>query len=189
MRSGRRIKAGCQISKQVAVGKPALTSSSGVPTARNRICKSVHASLMGLERMGREQAGLDRPHHPAARCAPKRIAVTSATKPLRAAPPRSVNEHLVAPEAVFARTGQWASFEQSGVAASIVPCNIDAEAIAVALQNAPSLAAWIDGITDLDSGNFARATRRRMLFSPRSHIELRASRKTPFNCSPHRPGF
>jgi hypothetical protein len=30
--------------------------------------------------------------------------------------------------------------------------------MAVALQNAPSLAAWIDGITDLDSGNFAWAT-------------------------------
>jgi hypothetical protein len=125
---------GC-FDRQIDAGMQNSISGSTVhyPIGRNRMCKSVHASLTSLERLRWEQARLDRAHHPAPRCGPERISVTGATKPLRAAPPLSMSEHPVAPETMFA-----AGLRRSSLDADT--STLDAKLVAAVLQDAsPSL--------------------------------------------------
>jgi hypothetical protein len=75
------------------------------PTGRNCPCQSVHASLVGLERLGREQARLNCFHHPATRGAPERISVTRAAKPFQTAVPPCLDDYRIAPEAALIADG------------------------------------------------------------------------------------
>jgi hypothetical protein len=97
-----------------------------LPTGRNGLCESVHASPMALECLGREQACLDRAHDPAPRCRPERISVPSAAKAFQTAVPPCLDDDGTAPEAVLIAEG--------GLGASAIAVNMNVRATVGAVQ-------------------------------------------------------
>jgi len=71
------------------------------PIDRNHPSQSVHASLVGLERLGREKPPFDGMGDPAPRCRPERISVTGTAEPLQTAMLPSLGDHPIAPEAAL----------------------------------------------------------------------------------------
>ena len=85
------------------------------PTGRNGLSQSVHASLVGLERLGWDETRLDGMSDPAPRCRPERISVISAAEPLQTAMPPSLEDNPAAPQAALIVDGGLAT---SAIAAS-----------------------------------------------------------------------